>query len=101
MYPIPRKVPFYGKKNSLLPKISGEMEDMQAGKTIVHITVHGTWIYLVIFLVFGGFALDSLLRGQATGWFDIIFFLVFVVLIWGYFKVVAKKIVEMMEKLYE
>lgn len=99
MYPIPRKVPFYGKKNSLLPKISGEMEETQAGTTIVHITVHGTWIYLVIFLVFGGFALDSLLRGQASGWFDIIFVLLFMVFVWGYFLVVSKKIVEMMKML--
>ena len=51
------------------------------------------------FLVFGGFALDSLLRGQASGWFDIIFVLLFMVFVWGYFLVVSKKIVEMMKML--
>ena len=50
-YPMPRKVPYYGKKNSFIPKVTGIIHSITLTKSVIKVTISGTWIYAFIFLV--------------------------------------------------
>ena len=91
-YPMPRKVPYYGKKNSFIPKVTGIIHSITLTKSVIKVTISGTWIYAFIFLVFNAFAFESMISGQSSGWSDCILCLVFDCYVLFYFSLVSRKI---------